>query len=58
MEIESDDAVVYREALKTHLIWLSQCTEMIQNVISEDIDSEAFIERLSKAFRRHRQNEE
>jgi hypothetical protein len=51
------DAEACRRALYTHLIRLSQCPEIIQEAVSDDVDSEEFFERLSTMFRRHKQNE-
>jgi hypothetical protein len=51
------DEVACREALYRHLDWLSYCTEMIQNAVSEDIDSEEFVERIAKMCRCNRRNE-
>jgi hypothetical protein len=52
------DAEARRQALSTHLVWLSQCPEIIQEAVSDDVDSEEFFERLSMMFRHRKHNEE
>jgi hypothetical protein len=56
-DVEMDYSAACREALSAHLIWLSQCTDVIQNAVSEDTDPMEFFDYLSKIFRRKRQTE-
>lgn len=53
----AEDEKATREALQKHLIRLSECPEIIQEAVSDDTDPVEFFERLSKIFRRRRQNE-
>jgi hypothetical protein len=47
-----------REALRKHMTWLSQCTDVIQELVSVNFDSEKIFESLSRLLREHKTNEE
>ena len=54
----AEDAETSRESLRTHLVWLSQCHQIIQEAVGDDVDPEEFFERLSKMFRHRKKKEE
>jgi hypothetical protein len=47
-----------KAALHSHLVWLSQCTDRIQEEVSEDTDPLDFYDKLVEMLRREKKREE
>lgn len=57
-DVNAEDEAATREALHKHLIWLTECPNLIQEAVSDDVDPMEFIDRISRMFGHRRQKNE